>query len=91
VEVRVHAPQLRGQSWICDFEIIWPAATELGHGMGADSVQALRLALQNIAALLYMSRYHKEQQLIWETAGSGYGFPLHPNSRDLAIGDDRFL
>lgn len=91
VEVRIHAPQPRGHAWVCNFEIPWPEAVDQGHAMGADAVQALNLALQDIAAHLYMSRYHKEQRLVWQEAGMGYGFPLHAGSRDLAVGDDRFI
>jgi hypothetical protein len=89
VEVRIHAPQESGIAWICSFEISWPSGTYNGHAMGADAVQALGLTLQNIAAQLYMSPYHKDRRLIWQESGAGYGFPLHPKSRDLAIGDDR--
>lgn len=91
VDVRIHAPQPQGHAWICPFEITWPGKTDQGYAMGADAVQALNLALQQVAAHLYMSRYHKQQQLVWQEAGAGYGFPLHPKSRDLAIGDDRFI
>jgi len=91
VEVRVNAPVPLGLAWKCSFEIVWPGATDRSHVMGADGVQALNLALQSVAAHLYMSPYHKQQLLVWQEAGAGYGFPLHPKSRDLAIGDDRLI
>lgn len=89
--MRIHSPEPVGHAWSCGFEITWPGSTDHGHAMGADAVQALILVLQSVAAHLYMSQYHKHGQLVWQEAGAGYGFPLHPKSRDLAIGDDRFL
>ncbi len=91
VEVRVNAPEPSGLAWKCAFEIVWPGTTDRSHVMGTDGIQALNLALQSVTAHLYMSSYHKQQLLVWQEAGAGYGFPLHPKSRDLAIGDDRLM
>ena len=59
--------------------------------MGCDATKATGLALQMIATLLYASTYHKRGQLVWLEPNEGYGFPLHRNARDLAIGGDRTL
>lgn len=91
VVVNIHAPVPRGQAWSCSFEIAWPRGTDTSHAMGADGVQALRLAMQKIAAHLYATPFHADGRLRWMAEGGGYGFPLHPASRDLAIGDDRLL
>jgi hypothetical protein len=91
VEVHVNAPEPVGLAWKCTFEIVWPGTTDRSHVMGTDGIQALNLAFQSVAAHLYMSSYHKQQLLVWQEAGAGYGFPLHPKSRDLAIGDDRLM
>lgn len=91
VVVGIHAPTPKGMGWTCSFEIAWPGGTDTSHAMGADAIQALRLAMEKIAAQLYATRHHSEGRLTWMEPGRGYGFPLHPNSRDLAIGDDKLL
>ncbi len=55
---------------------------------GVDSVQALELALQMIGITLYTSSYHRLGQIFFEMEGSGYGFPVPTNARDMLIGDD---
>jgi hypothetical protein len=42
-----------------------------------------------IGAHLYFSDYHKTGCLYFEKQGSGYGFPVPKNARDMLIGDDR--
>jgi len=55
---------------------------------GVDAMQALILTLQMIGDRLHFSDYHKTGRLYFETPGSGYGFPVPKNARDLLIGDD---
>ena len=55
-------------------------------------MQALLHALQMIGVITYTSAHHKSGKLMWYEAGTGYGFPVTTNCRDLLIGDDvRFL
>jgi hypothetical protein len=55
---------------------------------GADSVQALLIALQMIGTNIYTSSYHESGDLFWGAAGKGYGFPVSANMRGLLVGDD---
>ena len=41
-----------------------------------------------IGITLYTSSYHRLVQIFFEMEGSGYGFPVPTNARDMLIGDD---
>jgi hypothetical protein len=86
--VHLHAPEERGGSWICDYEIGWPGEPRTGTVWGADAVQAIILALQMIGTDLYTSGYHRAGELTSKEQGGGYGFPVPANLRDRLIGDD---
>ncbi len=88
VEVRLYKPINNEGMWVCDYEIDWPDGTKKNYGAGADSIQSIVLALQNIGVQLYTSKYHGSGQLAWDVPGNGYGFPLAKSVRDLYIGDD---
>ena len=88
VSVRVFAPEREARSWSCLYEISWPDGKRTAKAHGADSTQALLVALQMIGAELYTSDHHKAGRLMWSEPGRGYGFPLMHNLRDLLIGDD---
>lgn len=90
VIVALHRPVEADRSWECIFEIGWPEGRESSRALGHDGVQAMHLAMQKIASLLYMSRYHKEGSMTWD-GEPGYGFPLSPAARDLAVGEDKAL
>jgi hypothetical protein len=91
VPVRIHLPVDNGDSWHCEYEIAWPNKPRKTKIHGIDSVQSLLLALQTIAVELYSSEAHKSGKLKWEKPGDGYGFPLHPATRDLHEGDDKLM
>ncbi|OYW33318.1 MAG: hypothetical protein B7Y12_20930 [Rhizobiales bacterium 24-66-13] len=55
---------------------------------GFDSVQALVIAMQMIAADIYTSSYHEAGQLLFRPDWKGYGFPVTHNMRDMLTGDD---
>ena len=88
VPVRVFAPEPDDNAWICRFEIDWPEGKHERWAAGVDAVQALVQALQIIGVLLYTSKQHKSGRLMWYEPGTGYGFPVTNNLRDLLIGDD---
>jgi hypothetical protein len=88
VGVRIFAPQDEGGHWSCCYEIDWPEGTRKGAAHGADSVQALVLALKMIGSEIYTSEYHKLKKLMWDEPGRGYGFPVTQNIKDLLEGDD---
>ena len=90
IPVSLYLPTATGRSWACMFTIGWPGGEDSGQAMGADALQAMRLAQQMVAIRLYASELHKDGALSWGDE-PGYGFPLHPNSRDLAVGGDRFI
>ena len=88
VSVQLFAPENTGHDWRCRYVIGWPNGKEGNAANGIDAMQALILTLQMIGARLYFSDYHKTGRLYFETPGSGYGFPVPKNARDLLIGDD---
>jgi uncharacterized protein DUF6968 len=88
IPVRIFAPERDGNAWSCRYEILWPDGKRAAIATGFDSVQALLFALQKIGAELYTSDHHKSGKLVWHEPGSGYGFPLTQNLRDLLTGDD---
>ncbi len=88
VLVTVFAPEPDGKSWICRYEINWPAEKWTSFASGFDSAQALIIAFQKIGADVYFSDYHKSGALAWDRPGRGYGFPLLSAVRDVAVGDD---
>lgn len=88
IPVRVFAPERNDNAWICRFEINWPEEKRERWGAGEDAVQALLHALQIIGVSIYTSAQHKSGRLMWYESGTGYGFPVTNNLRDLLIGDD---
>jgi len=88
VEVRIFAPQPDQGQWSCAYEIDWPERTRKFAAHGADSMQALTLALSMIGSEIYTSNYHKSGSLSSADSWKGYGFPVPKNLRDLLIGDD---
>ena len=88
IPIQLFAPEHTGHDWRCRYVIGWPNGKEESAAYGVDAMQALILTLQMIGARLYFSDYHKTGRLSFETPGSGYGFPVPMNARDLLIGDD---
>jgi hypothetical protein len=74
--------------WTCAFEIGWPSGIDRKEATGIDSVQALVIAFQMAAALLYASSYHQHGQLSWKPGRKGYGLPVTRGMRDILVGDD---
>ena len=88
IPIRLFAPEMADNVWICRFEIDWPEGKHARWASGVDAVQALLLALQIIGVIVYTSEHHKSGKLMWYEAGTGYGFPVTKNVRDLLIGND---
>jgi hypothetical protein len=91
VSVRLYQPEENDGAWICRYEIDWPSEKWSRFAAGADSIQALILALQKIGAEIYTSSYHRSGSLRWLERQRGYGFPVPSNVRDLLRGDDAKL
>ena len=89
LSIYLFAPEKDGTAWKCRYEIDWPQGKRESAATGIDSMQAVVLAFQKIGTDLYMSDSHRNGELSWDTPGSGYGFPLPANGRELLIGDDR--
>jgi hypothetical protein len=89
VPIQLFAPEGEEKHWSCRFTIGWPNGVYSGAGHGVDQVQALYLALQTVGMRLYFSDYHKTGRLYFEKPGTGYGFPVPRNARDLLVGDDK--
>ena len=89
VPIRLYLPEQTGErAWSCKFEIEWPDRTISVPAGGVDAVQTIFNALQIIGALIYSSEYHESGNLFYDTLGSGYGFPVAPDLRDMLVGDD---
>ena len=91
VPVRLFQPENDDGMWTCRYEIDWPSEKWSRFAAGADSIQALILALQKIGAEIYTSSYHRSGSLRWLERQRGYGFPVPSNVRDLLRGDDAKL
>ena len=88
IPIRIFAPKQDGAAWSCRYEIDWPEGKQTMTSWGANSVQALTLALTMIGADIYSSSYHKSGKLMLDEPGKGYGFPVPASLRDLLEGDD---
>ena len=88
VRIELSAPESDAKGWRCNFTIGWPNRTQKGFGAGVDGIQALSIAMMNIAAQLYTSSYHRDGKLQWDKPGSGYGFPIAKPLRHLLVGED---
>lgn len=88
IPVTVFRPVADNGSWKCDYEIGWPEGKWSSAAWGYDSIQSIVLALQKMGFEIYASEHHKSGRLAWEKAGTGYGFPVPHNARDMLIGDD---
>ena len=89
VDVRLFAPEKSDDvGWICTYEIDWPEGPRRYRGAGADSLQALVIAMQMVASELYASTHHKRGDLFWYEPGSGFGIPVSPGSRNLLTPED---
>jgi hypothetical protein len=91
VSIRLFQPEGQDGAWICRYEIDWPGRNRSSYAGGADSMQALVLALQKIGIEIYTSCYHESGSLKWFEPNCGYGFPVSFNVRHLLIGDDLSL
>jgi len=92
VPVHLFAPKQEGGDWSCRFEIRWPQARQpIDVNGGVDAVHVIETALRLIGAVIYASEEHASGNLMWQTLGSGYGFPVPNEIRDLLIGDDTSL
>jgi len=88
IPVRLYAPEGNDKLWWCRYSIGWPDGIKNSKGYGIDQFQAISLTLQKIGAEIYCSDYHKTGRLQWDKPGSGYGFPVSTNIRNLLVGDD---
>ena len=90
IVIRVFAPtEDSNGSWFCRYEIEWPDRPSDQRVGGADSLQALVLALQTIGAEIYSSNFHQSGKLFSGKPGEGYGFPVMPSLRHLLQGEDK--
>ena len=88
VEVTLAAPRFETGCCLCAYEIHWPSGPRRFYGAGADSMQALVIAMQMVSAELYTSAPGKAGELFFETPGWGFGFPATPSMRDLLKDED---
>lgn len=88
IPIQIFAPEQNPNSWICRFAIGWPGGKVEQWAAGEDAMQALVHALQMIGVIIYTSEHHEAGRLKWFEPGTGYGFPVMNNVRDLLIGDD---
>ena len=74
MSVRLFAPRAEGDDWFCAYEIEWPGAPRVGKIGGVDSVQALLLAMQAVAADLYAGRPAGVSDVYWLEPGRASDF-----------------
>jgi hypothetical protein len=86
VTIKIHAPHSSEDCWTCRYEIGWPEAPRQMDVHGADSAQALVLAMFMIGADLYCSSYHARGELIGDGMRGDFGFPVSAIIRDRASG-----
>lgn len=93
IPVRLYAPQREPDgAWKCRYEIGWPGEMRAKDIFGADSMQAIVLALQMIGFEIYNSEFHESGRLQSDKWRGGYGFPVMTEYRDKLQGDDaKFL
>jgi hypothetical protein len=95
VPIRLFSPERGDVDWSCKFEIDWPVGDKWPNGIqsrtawGADSMQALLLALQMLGSEIYASDYHKAGDLRWGETWKGYGLPVTNNIREQLMDDDK--
>lgn len=89
VDVTFADPVERRGSWMCKYEIGWPEGPKSDEIWGADAVQALYMAMQAVALVVYASSHHRAGRLYWDKPGRGYGFPMPKVARAELIGEDR--
>ncbi len=89
VPVCLYAPEGSDKHWGCRYTIEWPDGIYESKGYGIDQFQAIVLTIQKIGTDIYFSDYHKTGRLYFEKPGSGYGFPVPRNARDILVGDDK--
>src|SRR6185312_9668506 len=90
ISIRIFVPEPSfNNSWSCHYEVDWPEGTRAAEAGGADSAQALFLAMQMIGSEIYTSSYHKSGKLYLDAPNKGYWFPVPLTLRDLLVGDDK--
>ena len=88
VEVTLAAPRFETGCWRCAYQIGWPDGPRSYFGHGADSMQALVIAMQMLSAELYTSAPSRAGELFFETPGAGFAIPAQPSIRDLLTDED---
>jgi len=89
LDLRIRAPELIDGEFWCAIEIDWPNHPVIRWVAGADSVQALLLALQVAGEALYDSPWHRQGRLLSPDQDGGYGLPVDPAVRHRLVGEDR--
>ena len=76
LEVTLSAPTFNNGSWRCAYTIDWPNNARSYFGHGADSMQAIIIAMQMMAAELQASDAFKSGELYFEKPSEGLQLPL---------------
>ena len=88
VEVTLAAPRFETGCWLCAYEIHWPSGPRRYFAAGAESMQALILAMQMVSAELYTSPPGNAGELFFERPGAGFSIPTLSSMRDLLTEED---
>jgi hypothetical protein len=88
ITVRLFLPVEIDGAWACRYEIDWPDKTRSKLAGGADSVQALLLALKMIGSDIVASTYYASGEMTLNGSYRGCGFPVPNSIHDTLRGDD---
>jgi hypothetical protein len=88
IAIRIFLPVEIDGAWTCGYEIDWPDKTRRKSAGGADSVQALLLALKMIGSDIVASIYYASGEMTLKGSYRGCGFPVPNSIRDTLRGDD---
>jgi hypothetical protein len=88
VTVGIRHPLPDRGAYKCEYQIVGIGSGKVRYAMGADSMQALILALQAIGGDLYTSEAAKEGRLTWSSSPN-LGFPVPDVIADLVPNDEQ--
>jgi|GEM_PF-4443534 len=82
VQLHVCKPEPDGNDFKCTFHITGLGTSHISHAMGIDGAQAMLLALNKAASILYTSEEYKQGRLTWH-GSQDLGLPYPDSVSDM--------